>query len=1145
MSTRDSLWDNYDDDGVEKPRKAEKPRGPRPNPDYRPVNDELTYDGYSSSDYGGYGWNGKSSRRSRSANYVSPRPYHYEDSIYDAGDAWYQRDSFQYDRLTDYSPSSLFRSTFSRYLYDADNEAKNKAIRALRNLTRSANTLVDKSASARQDFVVQFSQGYDSNGPSAELNSDKRRVVFVSPDDLVATKTPEDEDRIVDELTGFVLLRVQLAQDIAETVIEKINQTGASISGAAAHMLLRLAPFNPDAPPKPMADLNAADIENISASVADSYLAGMLAKSLLMRAARKKIVKDWNGFTPYFIRHAKKFEAVKANLSGELNNLETIVGALSYNSLADEAQLPLAEDIDAIARAHLDAEVLPENLLEICQKLIAALRAHLLATGKTPDGDIAKTLTEILNFAVNLVKPKDSSKSALKNMLSKFGHAIHDTDRAAAASGASCENNEKNLRELLEKIQHGAAGERLLKKFDAAAKAIKEALEKEGSTSDVNSIAHGIAQDLRREFARRPAGVEAIEQTRSAPKTPDVIDECLKTIQTSPNGVPAELAADYAKKFLEQLNAARKLAKANMRAARKTEKQKVGDLLEATAKISNEILARAAAEKQKLTELNHELAKDPAAAEMAGEINDAQKIIDTALAHWDRIVEGANSVAADCRVNIESKLDAVRSSSGLQTVLNKTHAQSYGLRHKLYTDLSFNWLTRRWDCESRAIDFTRLLSQADDAEARERMIEPTAESVSNGSAAGPSSALSALIAQLGGATLEALLQQLDKGDDKAISSLPIEMQKLFEILAKYLNGNKENKTAEITNAETAGKEFAEQLKNQQIKINSVDQQLFGETVKADTTVLTGENISKVNDESRNDPEEEYVAYLSHNSAKPTTKLETEGRRSCEYNSWAKIKEVRKKYRGAIERVRNVLQFQAGKRVAEAFGMRSGDLDEGSLHKLRYDSEYIWTQKTTSRLPDVAVGILVDQSGSMSGVKIERARNLCIVLAEALKKISGVRLYVYGHTANRGSADMTIFEHYTPTLDKIENLGGISAHANNYDGYAVKDVAKRLAQDPAKRKYMFVIADGLPSGHGYSGDAAEKHVASVCRFVRERLKINLNAFAVVSPEYAKKFKKQYGENHVVIVNDVMKCLPQIVRFLRNALQKERKLVDTVD
>jgi hypothetical protein len=50
---------------------------------------------------------------------------------------------------------------------------------------------------------------------------------------------------------------------------------------------------------------------------------------------------------------------------------------------------------------------------------------------------------------------------------------------------------------------------------------------------------------------------------------------------------------------------------------------------------------------------------------------------------------------------------------------------------------------------------------------------------------------------------------------------------------------------------------------------------------------------------------------------------------------------------------------------------------------------------------------------------------------------------------------------------------------------------------------------------------------------------------VSGHYQSSFKRQYGDKQVVFVDRVSKCLPQIVRFLRNAMQQERKLVGIED
>jgi nitric oxide reductase activation protein len=102
----------------------------------------------------------------------------------------------------------------------------------------------------------------------------------------------------------------------------------------------------------------------------------------------------------------------------------------------------------------------------------------------------------------------------------------------------------------------------------------------------------------------------------------------------------------------------------------------------------------------------------------------------------------------------------------------------------------------------------------------------------------------------------------------------------------------------------------------------------------------------------------------------------------------------------------------------------------------------------------------------------------------------------------------------------------------------------LSLDPAKKKYLFIIADGLPHGTGYSGKEAEKHVKSVCSFVRTKLKISTYAFGVGVNSHSDvaQFTSQYGENNTVFISNVKQALPKIVRFLRHVLQKEKTLVD---
>jgi hypothetical protein len=413
-----------------------------------------------------------------------------------------------------------------------------------------------------------------------------------------------------------------------------------------------------------------------------------------------------------------------------------------------------------------------------------------------------------------------------------------------------------------------------------------------------------------------------------------------------------------------------------------------------------------------------------------------------------------------------------------------------------------------------------------------------------------------------------ILEQINKLFEKADGSVPSacedidnkELREKIEKLAENMGLDCGDELLQMTRAmnntmpkstlDAAGAEIGKKIRALMPlfdEINSTDNQLFGEMIAVKTNIL-GDSTKQVNDEARNDPEEEYVAYLSHSEAKPVVHVQ-KPRITAHAKQEAQASRTRQ--RNIISRIREALQFHNSKRTGEIYGVRSGDLDEGGLHKLGYDCEHIWSQKTVAQIPDVAVGILVDQSGSMcGGTKIYEAREMCIALAEAIKKIPGIHLHIYGHTANtRGGSDLTLFEHYSSVSDTatasadLSSLGTIEAMSNNYDGYAIKETAKLLNKDPAKRKYLFVIADGLPHGDGYCGHEAEKHVTSVCQFVRERLKIATYAFAVGVPNsHRTKFVSQYGKDNVMFLTGVSACLPQITRFLRNTIQKEKTLVE---
>jgi hypothetical protein len=111
---------------------------------------------------------------------------------------------------------------------------------------------------------------------------------------------------------------------------------------------------------------------------------------------------------------------------------------------------------------------------------------------------------------------------------------------------------------------------------------------------------------------------------------------------------------------------------------------------------------------------------------------------------------------------------------------------------------------------------------------------------------------------------------------------------------------------------------------------------------------------------------------------------------------------------------------------------------------------------------------------MSGSKINKARQASIFLNEVFKKVSDVRLYIYGHTADGGGGGAShgdciirVYREHGKASDAY-SLGGVAARHNNRDGDAILACAKRIRRANSDPCLLFVLSDGAPHAYDYSG-----------------------------------------------------------------------------
>lgn len=125
------------------------------------------------------------------------------------------------------------------------------------------------------------------------------------------------------------------------------------------------------------------------------------------------------------------------------------------------------------------------------------------------------------------------------------------------------------------------------------------------------------------------------------------------------------------------------------------------------------------------------------------------------------------------------------------------------------------------------------------------------------------------------------------------------------------------------------------------------------------------------------------------------------------------------------------------------------------------------RKEKKNISDLAVTILVDQSGSMSGNRITEARNCTIILTEAFSNLK-IPCSVIGFTADTDEAD-AVHRHFVSFRNlatERTSLSMMEAYANNYDGYSIRYAGRIMQKYRAEHKILFVISDGQPACRNY-------------------------------------------------------------------------------
>ncbi len=216
------------------------------------------------------------------------------------------------------------------------------------------------------------------------------------------------------------------------------------------------------------------------------------------------------------------------------------------------------------------------------------------------------------------------------------------------------------------------------------------------------------------------------------------------------------------------------------------------------------------------------------------------------------------------------------------------------------------------------------------------------------------------------------------------------------------------------------------------------------------------------------------------------------------------------------RLQGLLQAQTQKRCSIG---RRGALHPGSLHRLQTGNPRIFRREAEQTGLNSAVHILLDVSGSMSGVPIVLARQACYAVAKALENIKGVNPAVTAFPAMASiSSVFPIMRHGQKVPDSFD----INASGGTPLAAALWWIMQTMLFLREQRKIILIITDGVPDS---------THAAIHAVTVAQKLDYEVYGLGI-RDEHIAHLLPQTSR----VINDLSGLAPVMFDMLQDALLK---------
>ena len=186
---------------------------------------------------------------------------------------------------------------------------------------------------------------------------------------------------------------------------------------------------------------------------------------------------------------------------------------------------------------------------------------------------------------------------------------------------------------------------------------------------------------------------------------------------------------------------------------------------------------------------------------------------------------------------------------------------------------------------------------------------------------------------------------------------------------------------------------------------------------------------------------------------------------------------------------------------------------------------LFTKKTLpGKKADMSVMMLIDQSGSMSGSRIENAKKSALILSETLSRFH-IPVKTIGFTT-RGTPT---FYHYGEWDNLEENrirLMGMKPGGGTFLGFSIRYAGELLRRQKSKHRIFVVITDGCPEAPQYrSLDEAFSDVRDALLKIRKDADVIGIGLFGDSMELKNLYEKMFGKSFLSM--DDISDLPSLI------------------